>query len=66
MSGSTKSASDAEDGLTDHAWNKVKVNGAWLNEDVCWIDTAFSQAYSLKSDGDYKSQRHWAVNFTYL
>ena len=66
VSGSTKSASDAEDGLTDHAWNKVKVNGAWLNEDVCWIDTAFSQTYSLGNDEHYKQNRHWAVNFTYL
>ena len=66
MSGSTKSASDAEDGLSDHAWNKVKVNGAWLNEDVCWIDTAFSQTYSLGNDERYIQNRHWAVNFTYL
>ncbi len=66
VSGSTKSAADAEEGYTDHAWNKVKVNGTWRNEDVCWIDTAFSEAYSLRSDDDYANLRHWAVNFNYL
>ena len=66
VSGSTKSAADAEEGYIDHAWNKVKVNGTWYNEDVCWIDTTFSQTYSLKSDEHYGKSRHWAVNFTYL
>ena len=64
--GSTVSAEDAEDGLTDHAWNKVKVNGVWRNEDVCWSDTGYPRLFDLRDDAFYARHRHWAVTFTDL
>ena len=64
--GSTVSAEDAEDGMTDHAWNKVKVNGVWRNEDVCWSDTGYPYLYDLRDDAFYARHRHWAVTFTDL
>ena len=51
---------------TTHAWNKVKVNGGWLNMDVCWSDTGYPVLYDLKSDEFYRNQRHFAFNYTDL
>ena len=59
--GSTVSAEDAENGMTNHAWNKVKVNGVWRNEDVCWSDTGYPYLYDLRDDAFYARHRHWAV-----
>ena len=41
-----------------HAWNKVKVDGAWYNADVCWKDTGEGDYYFLKSDRHFQSNRH--------
>lgn len=59
--GSTYSRSDAQENIYDHAWNKVKLDGAWYNMDVCWADTGYYSSFDLKSDSNYMYQRHWAV-----
>lgn len=59
--GATRSSKDAAAGKTDHAWNKVKINGSWYNIDICWADTSTSTRYDLKSDEDYQRMRHWGV-----
>ena len=64
--GSTVSAEDAEEGYSDHAWSKVKVNGVWHNEDVCWSDTGYPYLFDLRDDAFYARHRHWAVTFTDL
>ena len=64
--GSTVSAEAAEEGYSDHAWSKVKVNGVWRNEDVCWSDTGYPYLFDLRDDAFYARHRHWAVTFTDL
>ena len=64
--GSTTAKANAEEGQSDHSWNKVKVNGTWYNMDVCWADTGWPYTYDLRSDDYYAKHRHWAVNFLYL
>ena len=54
------------DGIVDHAWNKVKVNGEWLNMDVCWSDTGYPYLYDLRTDAFYRGRGHWAETFNYL
>ena len=41
-----------------HAWNKVKLDGAWYNADVCWKDTGSGNTYFLKSDEFFQCNRH--------
>ena len=42
-----------------HAWNKVKLEGAWYNVDVCWSDTGSDQEkYFLKSDAWFEANDH--------
>ena len=59
--GATRSSKDAASGETDHAWNKVKIDGQWYNIDICWADTGSTNRYDLKSDEDYQRMRHWGV-----
>ncbi len=59
VTGSTVS----DGGAANHAWNKVKIDGAWYNIDVCWADTGHSTQYDLKSDAAYASLSHWADSF---
>ena len=42
----------------NHAWNKVKLDGAWYNADVCWKDTGSGDTYFLKSDEFFRANRH--------
>ncbi|MCD7841082.1 MAG: S-layer homology domain-containing protein [Lachnospiraceae bacterium] len=60
VTGSTAGA----DGKINHAWNKVKIDGAWYNIDICWADTGYPTRYDLKSDAAYKNLSHWAEDFT--
>jgi hypothetical protein len=42
-----------------HAWNKVQLEGAWYNVDVCWSDTGSDQEkYFLKSDAWFEANDH--------
>ncbi len=42
-----------------HAWNKVLLEEAWYNVDVCWADTGSDhEKYFLKSDAWFESNRH--------
>ena len=42
-----------------HAWNKVLLEEAWYNVDVCWADTGSDQEqYYLKSDAWFEANRH--------
>lgn len=48
----------------NHAWNKVKVNGAWYNIDVTWDDPVSSRPvlrydYFLISDSALSKDHHW-------
>ena len=58
--GSTVSKEAAENRQGDHAWSKVKLDGTWLNMDVCWADTGYPTLYDLQTDQFYQSYRHWA------
>lgn len=40
-----------------HAWNRVKVDGEWLNFDPTWGSTTGSNAYFLRTDEEF--QDHW-------
>lgn len=48
---------DAE--YSTHSWNKVKLDGKWLNVDVCWKDTAHTTRYDFKSDEQYTRLEHF-------
>lgn len=51
----------------DHAWNKVKVDGAWYNVDVTWDDPiggSLRHEYFLISDSDLAKDHAW--NNAYL
>lgn len=52
-----------KNGGTDHAWNKVQLDGKWYNMDICWADTGKTSRYDLKSDVYYASNSHWPVIF---
>ena len=65
VSGSTRRTS-AEQGKIDHAWNKVFVDGKWLNVDVCWNDTGWGSTFLLRSDSDMPKLSHWPVTHTAL
>ena len=41
----------------DHAWNKVLLDGAWYNVDVCWDDGA-DCLYFLRSDSFFEAHDH--------
>ena len=41
-----------------HAWNKVFLDGAWYNVDVCWDDTGYGDFFFLKSDASLEANRH--------
>ena len=64
--GSTVSEEAASDGAFDHAWNKVFVNGKWLNMDVCWADTGWPTTFDLKDDARLAQRSHWPVTHTTL
>ena len=66
VSGSIISPEQAEKGITDHAWNKVLLNGRWLNADICWADTGWPTTFDLKTDSFYAMNRHWIVTFAGL
>ena len=64
--GSTESAEAASNGDFNHAWNKVFVNGKWLNMDVCWADTGWPTTFDLKTDAQFAQRSHWPVTHTAL
>ena len=41
----------------EHAWNKVLLDGAWYNVDVCWDDGA-DCLYFLRSDSFFEAHDH--------
>ena len=41
-----------------HAWNKVMLDGAWYNADVCWDDDGIDHSYLLKSDAWFERHAH--------
>ena len=49
-----------------HYWNKVRLDGVWLNVDVCWSDTGAPYMYDLRDNDFYERRWHWAVTFTDL
>lgn len=55
ITGSSKS----KEGVPDHAWNKVQLDGKWYNMDICWADTGGFERYDLKSDAYYSHNSHW-------
>ena len=61
--GNTKSQALAEQAVSNHAWNKVKLDGQWFNIDVCWADTARTDQYDLRDDAYYAQHEHWAVTY---
>lgn len=64
VKGSTQSAANAGD--YDHAWNKVSIDGKWLNVDVTWDDGEDTNRFQLKSDAYYVANRHWAGTYKSL
>lgn len=64
--GSTMSAEAADEGMTDHCWNKVYVDGKWAGMDVCWADTGWPTAFDLKDDDSYARHQHWIVTYADL
>ena len=59
--GSSRNAQKAYENESDHAWNKVKLDGKWYNMDVCWADTGNTTMYDLKDNAFYLQHEHWAV-----
>lgn len=41
-----------------HAWNKVLLDGAWYNVDVCWDDSGSDARFFLKSDASFEANQH--------
>ena len=41
-----------------HAWNKLMVENAWYNADVCWDDDGIDHSYLLKSDAWFERHEH--------
>lgn len=64
--GSTKGKTDADNGNYDHAWNKVRLDGKWLNMDVCWADSSSTDRYDLRTDEYFADHEHWAVSYRAL
>ena len=64
--GSTVSKRQADNFATDHAWNKVFLDGKWLNMDLCWADTGWPTTFDLKDNDYYARYRHWLVTHTAL
>lgn len=64
--GSVTSKAAADEGVTDHCWNKVCVNGKWAGMDVCWADTGWPAAFDLKDDESYARHKHWIVTYADL
>ena len=64
--GSTVSEEAASEEQFNHAWNKVFVNGKWLNMDVCWADTGWPTTFDLKTDAQLARHNHWPVTHTAL
>ena len=64
--GSTESEEAASEEQFNHAWNKVFVNGKWLNMDVCWADTGWPTTFDLKTDAQLARHNHWPVTHTAL
>ena len=64
--GSTVSEEAASEEQFNHAWNKVFVNGKWLNMDVCWADTGWPTTFDLKTDAQFARHNHWPVTHTAL
>ena len=64
--GSTESAEAASNEDFNHAWNKVFLNGKWLNMDVCWADTGWPTTFDLKTDAQFAQRNHWPVTHTAL
>ena len=60
--GSCVSKKNAEDGIPDHSWVKVKVGEKWYNMDICWADTDSYNAWDLRSDASYRNMAHWLSN----
>ena len=59
--GSTESEEAASEEQFNHAWNKVFLNGKWLNMDVCWADTGWPTTFDLKTDAQLARHKHWPV-----
>ena len=64
--GSTISKECADNSSMDHAWNKVLLDGKWLNMDLCWDDTGWPGMFDLKDNDYYARYRHWLVTRTSL
>ena len=64
--GSTISKEYADNSSMDHAWNKVLLDGKWLNMDLCWADTGWPTTFDLKDNDYYARYRHWLVTHTDL
>ena len=64
--GSTESEEAASEEQFNHAWNKVFLNGKWLNMDVCWADTGWPTTFDLKTDAQFARHNHWPVTHTAL
>lgn len=64
--GDTDSPEEANHMEADHIWNKVKVDGLWYNDDVCWGDVGqtCSKRFSLRSDANFLAQTHWPAEHT--
>lgn len=52
-------AETADPKTATHSWNKVKIDGQWLNVDVCWKDTARTSRYDFKTDAQYEKLKHF-------
>ena len=45
------------------SWNKVKVDGAWYNIDICWADTDNYTRWDLRCDADFANRQHWISGY---
>ena len=63
VTGSLQSSKNAKNFNTDHSWNKVKVDGAWYNMDICWADTDNYTRWDLRCDADFANRQHWISGY---
>lgn len=56
-------AETADEKWATHSWNKVKIDGQWLNVDVCWKDTTRTSRYDFKTDAQYTKLKHFPYIF---
>lgn len=42
----------------DHEWNRVKINGEWLNNDVCWVAGGANKSIYMLSKDDIFYANH--------